>query len=190
MKSFHRTLCALSLVGWFCCYTARAQDDLADSFRAPDGFEVTLFADDDLAHNIYSMTIDSQGRVAVSGPGYVKILHDDDGDGRADHAIRFADLPKSGAQGLYFDGPNLLCTGDGALRYLRDTDGDGRADEVGEVWAELANPEHGAHAIRKGPDGWFYVICGNNAGSERAAHHRFALTSRRSAQRRHPAHLA
>jgi hypothetical protein len=24
--------------------------------------------------------------------------------------------------------------------------------------------EHSAHAIRRGPDGWLYVLCGNNAG--------------------------
>ena len=152
------------LVGVLFAGTTTAEDDLADSFQVPDGFEVTLFADNNLAHNVYSMAIDSHGRVAVSGPGYVKTLIDDDKDGRADRALTFCDFPKSGAQGLYFDGPNLLLTGDGALRYLRDADGDGRADGEGEVWAELANPEHGAHAIRKGPDGWFYVVCGNNAG--------------------------
>jgi hypothetical protein len=24
--------------------------------------------------------------------------------------------------------------------------------------------EHSAHAIRRGPDGWLYVLCGNNTG--------------------------
>src|SRR5205085_658800 len=28
--------------------------------------------------------------------------------------------------------------------------------------------EHDAHAIRRGPDGWLYVLCGNNAGVTRA----------------------
>lgn len=37
--------------------------------RVPDGFEVTEFAGDELAHDIYSMTIDSKGRVVVSGTG-------------------------------------------------------------------------------------------------------------------------
>ena len=48
----------------------------------PEGFEVSLFADDDLAHDIYSLTIDSFGRVVVSGPGYVRILIDANGDGK------------------------------------------------------------------------------------------------------------
>lgn len=44
--------------------------------RAPDGFKVSLYAGDALAHDIHSMTIDSHGRVVVAGKGYVKILHD------------------------------------------------------------------------------------------------------------------
>ena len=47
--------------------------------QVPDGFEVSLYADDDLAHDIYTMTTDSLGRVVVSGPGYVRILVDDNG---------------------------------------------------------------------------------------------------------------
>ena len=58
-------------------------------FRVPDGFEVSLYAGDDLVHDIFSMT----------------------------------------------------------------TDGDGVADG-----------EHSANGIVKGPDGWFYLICGNDAG--------------------------
>ena len=132
--------------------------------RAPDGFEVSLYADDELAHDIYSMTIDAQGRVVVAGRGYVKTLHDRDGDGRADEATLFSPLPGSGAHGMVFDGNNLVCTGDNSLLRLRDPDGDGRADGEPEVWAQLGHSEHGANGVIQGPDGWFYVICGNDAG--------------------------
>src|SRR5690606_32280738 len=70
----------------------------------PEGFQATLYADDDLVHDIFSMTVDSRGRLAVSGPGYIKILEDTDDDGFADMAIPFADGPASGAQGLCFVG--------------------------------------------------------------------------------------
>jgi hypothetical protein len=46
---------------------------------APEGFTVTRYAPDDLAHDIHNLTIDSLGRVVVSGPGYIKILIDRDG---------------------------------------------------------------------------------------------------------------
>lgn len=133
-------------------------------FRVPPGFEVSLYAGDDLAHNIFSMTTDAQGRIVVAGPKYVKILHDDDQDGRADRATLFSDLPASGAHGMYFDGPDLICTGDNGLLRLADADGDGAADGPPQRLAQLKHPEHGANGVVCGPDGWYYVICGNDAG--------------------------
>ena len=64
--------------------SAAAEAQESKDVAVPDGFEATLFADDDLAHDIFSMAIDSFGRVVVSGSGYVKILQDTNGDGRAD----------------------------------------------------------------------------------------------------------
>jgi len=133
--------------------------------RVPEGFEATLFADDDLAHDIYSLTIDSLGRVTVSGAGYVRILIDSDGDGIADRVKQFADGPKSGAQGLYWFGRDLLCVGDGGLWRYRDRDGDDRADGPPDRFLEFkAGGEHDVHSVQKGPDGWWYLIAGNYAG--------------------------
>ena len=117
-----------------------------------------------LAHDIFSMTIDAQGRVVVAGAGYVKILHDDDGDGRADRATLFSSVPASGAHGMVFDGPDLICTGDNSVMRLRDADGDGVADGEPEIWTALRHPEHGANGLVRGPDGCYYLICGNDAG--------------------------
>jgi putative membrane-bound dehydrogenase-like protein len=140
---------------------AQTADDLGLS--VPPGFAVSLYADDDLAHDIYSMTIDAKGRVAVAGRNYVKILHDDNADGRADRATLFSNKPASGAHGMYFDGPDLVCTGDDSVMRLRDTNDDSVADGKPEIWSRLRHPEHGANGVVKGPDGWFYVICGNDA---------------------------
>lgn len=130
--------------------------------RAPEGFDVTLFAGDDLAHDVFSMTIDARGRVVVAGRGFIKTLHDTDGDGRADRATLFSTEPKSGPHGLCFDGDRLVCTGDDALLCLRDADGDGQADGPPEIWSRLKSPEHGENGVVYGPDGWFYVIGGND----------------------------
>ena len=144
--------------------TARAASP-ADGVRVPAGFEATLYADDDLAHDVYAMTVDSLGRVVVSGAGYVRILIDDDGDGRADRFQEFADGPKTGAQGMFFHGRDLLCVGDAGLIRYRDRDGDDRADGPPDVFLRVrTGGEHHAHAVRKGPDGWWYLIAGNDAG--------------------------
>jgi putative membrane-bound dehydrogenase-like protein len=134
-------------------------------FRVPEGFRVRLYAGDQLAHDIYSMTLDAQGRVVVAGRGYVKTLYDDDGDGQADRAKLFAAEPVEGARGLYFDGPDLICTGDNALARYCDQDRDGVADGPCDVLAELKQRgDHSANGVVQGPDGWFYVACGNDAG--------------------------
>ncbi len=147
----------------------RAAVDVSADFELPPGFRIELYAGDELAHDIFAMTLDALGHVVVAGPGYIKTLFDDDGDGRADGADLFSTLPASGAQGLLFDGSDLLFTGDGLLGRLRDADSNGHADGPPESWAKLRGGEHGAHAILRGPDGWFYVVCGNDAGVS-AAH--------------------
>lgn len=133
--------------------------------KVPAGFEVVEFAGDELAHDIYSMTIDSKGRVVVSGAGYIKILVDRDGDGKADEAKLFSSLPRNGAQGLAFVGRSLICIGDGGLLRFRDANGDDQADGPPEVFLKTkTGGEHDVHSIQQGPDGWWYVIAGNNAG--------------------------
>lgn len=133
--------------------------------RVPAGFRVELYADDELAHDIHSLTLDSRGRVVVSGPGYVRILLDSDGDGRADRFQQFADGPATGSQGMYFHGNSLLCAGDGGLLLYRDDNADDRADGAPQVFLKIAaGGEHHVHSIQRGPDGWWYVMAGNFAG--------------------------
>jgi putative membrane-bound dehydrogenase-like protein len=136
----------------------------APGMRVPTGFEVTEFADTRLANDIFCMTLDPKGRVVVSGLGYIRILVDDDNDGRADRAITVADGPKDGAQGMLWEGNWLYVTGDGGLRRYRVRE-DGQAQGPSKlIRAMKTGGEHAAHALRRGPDGWLYVLCGNTAG--------------------------
>jgi putative membrane-bound dehydrogenase-like protein len=138
-----------------------AADD-ADQLQAPRGFVVTQYADDRLAHNIFSMTIDALGRVVVSGPGYVRILVDADHDGIAESYKQFADGPATGAQGMFFLGRDLFCTGDAGLLRYRDKDQNDRADGPPEVFLRVkTGGEHFTHSVQKGPDGWWYIVVGN-----------------------------
>ncbi len=158
-----RILAGLALLGASWATAAHAEEALG--VRVPDGFEVSLYADDELAHDIYSMTIDALGRVVVSGAGYVRILVDADKDGRAESFKEYAAEPKSGAQGMFFHGRDLICLGDEGLQRFTDSNGDDKADGPSQVFVKLnSGGEHDAHAIRKGPDGWWYLICGNMAG--------------------------
>src|SRR6516164_9046105 len=76
-------------------------------FRVPAGFEVVEYADSKLANDIFNMTIDPKGRVLVSGPGYIRILIEDEKTGLAVRTIDINPPPKEGAQGLFWEGDNL-----------------------------------------------------------------------------------
>jgi putative heme-binding domain-containing protein len=143
---------------------AAAADGSVPGLRLSPGFEITEFAGDQLANDIWGLTIDPRGRVVVSGPGYIRILIDDHGRGRADRAIDLADV-REGAQGLLWEGSYLYFTADGGLRrYHIGRDGD-HADGPAElIRAMHTGGEHCAHAIRRGPDGWLYLLCGNSTG--------------------------
>jgi putative membrane-bound dehydrogenase-like protein len=137
--------------------------------RVPPGFEITEYADSKLANDIFCMTLDPRGRVVVSGRGYIRILVDDDHDGRADRAIPFSDSPKDGAQGLLWEGDTLFITGDGGLGCFQVArDGDQPTGPSRLIRAMKTGGEHAAHALRRGPDGWLYVLCGNNAGIDQS----------------------
>ena len=70
--------------------------------------------------------------------------------------------------GLLWEGRSLSCTGDGGLLRYR-VDRHGRASGPPEVLRKLkTGGEHAAHAVRRGPDGWLYVLCGNNTGIDKA----------------------
>src|SRR5262245_663941 len=142
-----------------------AAQEVQHGLRVPPGFEVTEFADSKLANDIFRMTLDPRGRVVVSGRGYIRMLVDDDGDGRADRAIDFADGPKDGAQGLFWEDRWLYFTGDGGLRRYRVAENGDSAEGPSELIRKMnTGGEHHAHEIHRGPDGWLYLLCGNNTG--------------------------
>ncbi len=137
--------------------------------RVPPGFEVTEYADSNLANDIFSMTLDPRGRIVVSGRGYIRILVDDHHVGRANRAIDFAAGPKEGAQGMLWEGSWLYFTADGGLRrYPVAKDGDRAAGPSELVRAMKTGGEHASHAIKRGPDGWLYVLGGNHSGVDKS----------------------
>jgi putative heme-binding domain-containing protein len=143
---------------------AAFNDPAADlGLRVSPGFRVTVYSDQALADDIYAMTLDSRGRVVVTSQGYVTRLHDAKGTGKADRAELLMKTT-TGGMGLCFDGDDLLFCGDGWLSRYRAIPGTDRLDPAPERLVPLKFGEHGGHAMRKGPDGSWFVIGGNDAG--------------------------
>src|SRR4051794_16577626 len=97
--------------------------DSAEGLKLPPGFAAVEVAGPGLANDIHCMTLDDAGRVVVSGRGYIRVLADDDGDGRADRAIDLTDRMKDGAMGLLCEGNSLYAVGDGGLWRFPGYDG-------------------------------------------------------------------
>ena len=129
------------------------QADETPPFSVPDGFLVERVADDLMVHDCFCMTLDGLGRPVVSGPGYIRTLVDDNGDGKFDRSFLWSSHSKQGAQGLWSEGRKLYYVSEGGLWLSEDTDGDLMADPNPKKVLELpTGGEHFAHAIRRGPD--------------------------------------
>jgi putative membrane-bound dehydrogenase-like protein len=163
IRKLSRALVALATLPSFVQAAETLVTDETLGLRVAPGFRVTLYSDSDLANDIYAMTLDSRGRVVVTSPGWIKTLEDTNGDGKADQATLFGET-KTGGMGMCFDGNDLFFTGDGWFSCYRDRDGDGKADGPPDRFFPLRFTEHGGHAMRKGPDGWWYLIGGNDTG--------------------------
>ena len=139
-----------------CTSVAAAQDVPVD---LPVGFSIQKVAGNDLVPDASAMTVDPKGAPIVSGPGYVRKLIDKDGDGIFDD---FELLAKTTgiAQGIWFDGKEMWLTVDGAIKRSVSRQHD-QPFVFEDIVAITTDQEHGSHAVRKGEDGWWYVICGN-----------------------------
>ena len=66
---------------------------------------------------------------------------------------------------MCFSSTTLVCVGDDGVWSLTDSDGDGRADGEPRLLLKGAMQRgHSANGVIRGPDGWFYLACGNDAG--------------------------
>jgi putative heme-binding domain-containing protein len=135
------------------------------ALKVPDGFVVTQFAGPELANDIYCLHIDAKGRVVVAGRGYIRQLIDSDGDGKADKAAELIPAPTDGPMGLLWEGDTLFVTSDGGVKKWSGVTGREVPKEKPTLVVKLkTGGEHDAHAVRRGPDGKLYVLCGNMAG--------------------------
>jgi putative heme-binding domain-containing protein len=134
------------------------------ALKLPAGFVATEFSDPKLANDIYALHIDAGGRVVVCGRGYVRELVDGDGDGRADRARELVAGLRDGPMGVLWEGDTLYLVADGGLKRYRGVDGTKPATDPEMLLTVRTGGEHDAHAVRRGPDGWLYLLCGNMAG--------------------------
>ena len=134
---------------------------VAEIQMAP-GLRIQRLAGHDMVPDCTNLAIDGQGRVIVSGPGYIRMLTLDDNRGSVIAVDSLIDRPSHGAHGLCIENEMLYFVGDDGVWRMRDTDADGVLDSPPkQMLAIKTGGEHDAHALRKGPDGSWYLLAGN-----------------------------
>ena len=162
-------------------------DDALETFETRPGFRIELVAAEPLIADPVEIAFDARGRLWVlefsqynqefhggdtKKRGRLKILEDDDGDGRMDRATVFIDdLDYSSAFHLWKEGVFLGSTPE--ILYLADTDDDGMADHSEVVFTGFSRDEIRAgqaqmNSFRWGLDNRIHV-CTNSGGSVRRA---------------------
>lgn len=146
---------------------ARREAAPADSISVPPGYRVVLVHSAQLGEGSWiAMGFEEDGTLLLSqenGP-LCRVLFSD----RPGEAPRLVEIPEAprGSMGFCAAFGALFVQGEGpegyGLHRLRDADDDGRFEEV-VLLARLGEPgEHGAHAVRAGPDGRLYLMNGNH----------------------------
>ncbi|HEV7993442.1 MAG TPA: HEAT repeat domain-containing protein [Gemmatimonadaceae bacterium] len=152
------------------------EQKLQASFKAPSGFNVTLFAGPPVAMYPTCVNESPDGAVFVCvdpnlslstlrGVGRVMRLVDTDHDGRADTYTTFAEMDSP--RGVVADGKTVYVMHPPTLTAYRDTNGDGIADTSVDIVKGLGfdldfrGADHTTNNIELGPDGWLYVAVGD-----------------------------
>ncbi len=143
-------------------------DQAVATFELEPGFTIELLAAEPLIADPVDMEIDEYGRLYVvemhgypldkSGNGKIKLLSDEDGDGKMDKSVVFADklvLPN----GILRWKKGVMVTDAPYVLYFEDTDGDGVADVRDTVLTgfSLSNPHINVNNPVYGIDNWIHL---------------------------------
>lgn len=173
MRSFVSLLfaSALSVVG-----ATNEQEILAD-VKAPEGFDVTVFAAPPMANYPVFVAAAPDGTLYVSSDGNGSLgrdpnrgrvlrLRDLDGDGRADESKEFVKNVDS-PRGLVWDHDRLYLLHPPHISEYIDKDGDGVAEESRILVKNIAftfkdrPADHTSNGMELGIDGWLYCAIGD-----------------------------
>ncbi len=152
-------------------------DRLIREVRAPEGFDVTIFATPPAVNYPVFLSAAPEGTLFVSSDGNGSLdrkphlgrvlrVRDTDGDGRADEVKAFVTDVNS-PRGLVWDGDRLYLLHPPDISVYFDQDGDGVADEEQTLVKGIAftfkdrPADHSSNGLELGIDGWIYAAIGD-----------------------------
>src|SRR6185436_2300 len=155
-----------------------APDELK-TFKLSEDFKVELFLSEPQVMSPTEMAWDENGKLYVAEmldypedppPGTparsrIRLLEDNDGDGKYERNVIFADHVLE-VSGLHPWKGGLLVTAAPDILWMKDSDGDGKADVRKVLYTGFpkVNTEHRITNLRYGIDNWIYAANHGNAG--------------------------
>ncbi len=136
-------------------------DDLLAELQAPDGFEISVYAQG--LTNPRMLTVVADGIVVVSQPAanQVSVLRDTDADGMVDESEVVA-TNQPMVQGMVIEGEQLYLAGENTI-WAADLMEDGTLGAPTVMVDDLPDgDQHGRHTVAFGPDGMLYVSVGSS----------------------------
>ncbi len=142
------------------------------TFTVPEGFEVTLWAENPQLYKPIQMNWDAQGRLWIASsrvypqirPGQEAedaaiVVEDTDGDGKADKSTVFADGVLIPTGILPDNQGGVYVAASHQLLHFQDTNRDGKADARRIVLSSFGTEDthHNLHTLRWGYDGHMYL---------------------------------
>ena len=162
---------------------ATAATEAVGTFRLAQGFRIELVASEPHVWSPVDMAFDEDGRLwvvemvdypyderdGVPPEGRIRVLEDDDGDGRFGRSSVFADRLRWPTGLCLWDGGVFVASAPDIL-YLKDTDGDHKADrkEVAFTGFRRDNVQALLSNLRWGLDNWFTGSSGQDGGRVRS----------------------
>lgn len=160
-------------------------EESLSKIRIQDDLSIELVACEPLIQSPVAMDWDAKGRLWVvenrdyplgsSTNGHpssvIKILEDQDGDGRYDKATEFLG-GLNFANGLLHWKNGLLISAAPHVLFAEDSDGDDKADKTTILFEGFkeGNPQHRVNGFEYGLDNWIYGANGDSGGMIRRGH--------------------
>lgn len=133
----------------------------AGQIHVPEGFEVGIFAAGLDSPRFMHFGPDGKLYVAERGANRIVVLEDEDGDGRSDSQLVFADEVGSPHSIVFHEGAWYVGVPSGVIR-LTDQNGDGQADERVALIDSYPTSNHSTRTVEFLPDGRMVVSIGSS----------------------------
>ncbi len=138
--------------------------EIGHLFNVHPGLKISKIATDQHVHDCTSIAIGNNQTIFVAGPNYLRRITLEPKTNAILDVAEVTDSTQQAAQGLCIDQGSLYYVGDGAVWRVPDAYSS-QPQTPESIFTVPTGGEHRSHAIRKGKQGNWFLITGNDCDS-------------------------